>query len=157
MLCAGPIEGALHLAPADIITELNDLLAEVSQAIFDTNGTLDKFTGDGLMAFWGAPLEQPDHALRACGVGHEERHDYTAIGDTVNLAARLEAATKDAGCAVLVSGATRALLGGDTSILGELPRHGEITVKGRAEAVEAYILAPAQLPPTGTSSLTPAA
>ena len=184
------------LAPEDIITQLNDLLAEVSQAIFDTDGTLDKFTGDGLMAFWGAPSAQPDHAMRACtcarvmlervdacnerralagkppfyigigvhsgravvgNVGHEERHDYTAIGDTVNLAARLEAATKDAGCGALISGATHMLLGTDLASLGDLPRHGELTVKGRAEAVEAYVLAPAQKPPAATPDLHSAA
>ncbi|MCW2924940.1 MAG: adenylate cyclase, partial [Thermoleophilia bacterium] len=137
-----------HLQPTEIVTQLNELLGACTEAIFTTGGTLDKFTGDGLMAFWGAPVRQADHAARAChaaldmldriaqlneerapgtprlyigvgvhtgtalvgNIGHSERLDYTAIGDTVNVAARLEAATKEAGCDALASASTLALL-----------------------------------------------
>lgn len=49
----------------EVITELNVLLTELSLSVMSTGGTLDKFTGDGLMAFWGAPVPVEDHADRA--------------------------------------------------------------------------------------------
>ncbi|MCW2925636.1 MAG: hypothetical protein JWM98_3040, partial [Thermoleophilia bacterium] len=66
--------------------------------------------------------------------------DYTAIGDTVNVAARLEAATKEAGCDALASASTLALLADDPELRG-LERVGDITVKGRRAPVDAYRLA----------------
>jgi class 3 adenylate cyclase len=167
-----------RLGPQQVITELNELMTELTQSIFASGGTLDKFTGDGLMAFWGAPVEMSDHADRACltaldmldrldglnarrrtankpalylgigvhsgsalvgNVGHVDRLDYTAIGDTVNLAARLEAATKDAACSALVSQDTFALL--QDEAFGPMECLGELHVKGREEPVEAYVLA----------------
>jgi class 3 adenylate cyclase len=110
-------------------TYLNDLLACVGPAIEQTGGTIDKYMGDGLMAFWGAPEPTPDHARAAClgalalahqveafnrarraagldacrmrvglhtgtvlvgNVGFAGRVDYTAIGEAVNVASRLE-------------------------------------------------------------------
>lgn len=162
-----------HLPPTQIVVELNGLLGELSDCVFETGGTLDKFTGDGLMAFWGAPLEQPDHARRACdtammmverlaafneqmgcdfkigigihsgaavvgNIGHGERHDYTAIGDTVNLSARIEAATKDHDAALLVSQHTYAALAEDTR--ERFHDVGAIAVKGRAQLVRVHRL-----------------
>lgn len=163
----------------EIITELNVLLSELSAAVMETEGTLDKFTGDGLMAFWGAPLPHEDHAARACeaaldmlerldavnarrveagqepfaigvgvhsgqavvgNVGHEKRLDYTAIGDTVNLAARLEAATKDIGSVLLVSSETAALL--PPALRARSMRIGDVQVKGRRRPVEVWALQP---------------
>ena len=167
-----------NLTPTHLITELNVLMTELAEAVFSTEGTLDKFTGDGLMAFWGAPLSQPNHAARAVNttlemlerveqlnerskagghtlhigvgihtglavvgnVGHVDRLDYTAIGDTVNVAARLESATKDSGCSALISGDTFAQLH-DLYTLGPLEPLGGIEVKGRREPVDTYILA----------------
>jgi class 3 adenylate cyclase len=164
-----------NVEPEEVITQLNALLRGLSGAVMECNGTLDKYTGDGLMAFWGAPLDQPDHARLACNaamdmlgkldecnaaraadglppfaigigvhsgpavvgnIGHEDRLDYTAIGDTVNLSARLEAATKETGSVILISSTT----------LEALPnRHqrlctsvGSIRVKGRVQPVEVY-------------------
>lgn len=110
-------------------TYLNDLLGRVGPAIEATGGTIDKYMGDGLMAFWGAPEPTPDHARAAClgalamareveafngarrssglhacrmrvglhtgtvlvgNVGFAGRVDYTAIGEAVNVASRLE-------------------------------------------------------------------
>jgi class 3 adenylate cyclase len=159
--------------PEVVIAELNSLLGALSDAVMEHGGTLDKYTGDGLMAFWGAPLDQPTHAelatsaalamLRALGacnehraaidlppfaigvgvhsgravvgnVGSERRLDYTAIGDTVNLAARLEAATKDAGSPVLLSSSTHAGLYGE--LAARFESAGSITVKGRIQPVD---------------------
>ncbi len=137
---------------SEVIAELNLLLGELSASVTSTGGTLDKFTGDGLMAFWGAPVAMADHANRAVraaldmlerldrvndrrsddgqgpfaigvavhsgvavvgGVGNERRLDYTAIGDTVNVAARLEASARDQDAPLIVSSATVDLLDGE--------------------------------------------
>lgn len=109
---------------ADIAAYLNDLFARVGPVIEANGGVIDKYTGDGLLAFWGAPDAQPDHTLRACraaaeiarvvsdtaepgaprvriglhtgpaivgNIGFTGRIDYTLIGDTVNVAERVEA------------------------------------------------------------------
>jgi class 3 adenylate cyclase len=163
--------------PAAVLADLNELLGVLAQCVFETEGTLDKFTGDGLMAFWGAPVAQPDHVDRAVraalrfeavlrelnerraasgerpfrigvgihsgdaivgNVGHEDRHDYTAIGDTVNVAARLEAASKQLGAPIVVSREAHAQL---SDALGEQARAaGEISVKGRATVLEVFVL-----------------
>lgn len=177
-----------ELAPQVVVTQLNRLLSVLTACVFETGGTLDKFTGDGLMAFWGAPLDQPNHADRATetaaameaalaafnaelggdyefrigigvhsgpavvgNIGHEQRHDYTAIGDTVNLSARLEAATKDLGVGTLVSEATH----GELSPLLQarfVAVDGEISVKGRRQPVQVYSLAAVEPHPARVES-----
>ena len=121
------------LAPEEMVRLLNAYLSEMTDIILDAGGTLDKYEGDAIVAFWNAPLDEPDHALKACRAalecqrrlkelrpeflkryGHEitmriglnsgpavvgnmgssRRFDYTAMGDTINLAARLESACK---------------------------------------------------------------
>jgi len=54
------------LTPDDLLVKISTYLEEVSLAISEAGGTVDKFIGDGIMAFWGAPVQQPDHVLRAC-------------------------------------------------------------------------------------------
>jgi class 3 adenylate cyclase len=166
--------------PTYIVERLNQLLTTLTDCVFATEGTLDKFTGDGLMAFWGAPLEQSDHAARAhrsaClmlealanynagrpaaeqfrlgigvhsgsavvgNVGHDRRHDYTAIGDTVNLTARVEAATKDLAVQLLISRATYDLL--PQELAAGVVSSGSITVKGRKAPVEVFRPTPDEL------------
>jgi adenylate cyclase len=162
--------------PELVIETLNEYMSAMVGTVFDHGGTLDKFIGDGLMAFFGAPLPDPDHARHACAcatamvqrldalnagweaagkarlaigigvhTGHavvgfvgdpERRLDYTAIGDTVNVASRLEGLTKEAGVVILASAATiRAA--GDGIPARSL---GKRTVKGRAEPIEVYAL-----------------
>jgi class 3 adenylate cyclase len=163
----------------EVITELNVLLTELSASVMGTGGTLDKFTGDGLMAFWGAPLPIDDHADRACAaaldmlqrldrvnelrasqgeapfaigvgvhsgpavignVGHERRLDYTAIGDTVNTTARLEAATKEIGAVLVASRSTVDRLGPELRERAMLV--GDVMMKGKSRPVEAWALQP---------------
>jgi adenylate cyclase len=52
--------------PDDLLAQMSVYFEQVTRAISDEQGTVDKFIGDGIMAFWGAPLEMPDHVLRAC-------------------------------------------------------------------------------------------
>ncbi len=133
------------LTPEGLVNLLNDFLSEMTEIILSTGGTLDKYEGDAIISFWNAPLDQPDHAVRACraalecqkrlaelrpvflkNYGHElfmrigvnsgpavvgnmgshRRFDYTAMGDTVNLASRLEGACKQYGIPILVGEST---------------------------------------------------
>jgi class 3 adenylate cyclase/ABC-type nitrate/sulfonate/bicarbonate transport system substrate-binding protein/HAMP domain-containing protein len=57
---------AEQMAPNDLLSQLSVYFEAVSQAIAQEHGTVDKFIGDGVMAFWGAPAHRPDHTLRAC-------------------------------------------------------------------------------------------
>ena len=163
-----------HAAPEEMVAELNDYFSQMVEVVTDHGGTLDKFLGDGMMAIFGAPVDQPDHAEQACraalemldrldalnqaraaagknelriGIGIHTgqavvgnigsplfRVDFTAIGDTVNLASRLEGATKDAGCPVLVSAETRQAVGEALSFTAR----GSIVVKGRTAATELF-------------------
>jgi adenylate cyclase len=144
--------GFAELRPAEqVIEALNLFLQEMSEAVRDHGGTLLAYRGDGLLAAFGAPLEQVDHADRAVdavremagprlalfnewvranglgdgfrigigvnsgvvmsgNVGSDWRVEYTAIGDTVNTASRLEGMTKDLPFQVLISDTTRAML-----------------------------------------------
>jgi adenylate cyclase len=151
-------------APDDVVALLNRYFTSQVEIIFRHGGTLDKFIGDGIMAFWGAPTACPDHAARAVTaalemsaalealrgelgalgadldigiglhtgnavvgfIGSDERLDYTAIGDTVNCASRIESATKGI-ARILVSKTTRDAAGEAF----EWRDHGLHRVKGR--------------------------
>jgi len=152
-------------SPEHIISLLNRYFDEMTAAVHEHHGTIDKFIGDGLMAFFGAPkpLERPAAAAFEAArdmlrrlevlnarleregvepirigvglhvgeaivghVGSESRHEYTAIGDTVNVASRLEGLTKELGCPVVMSANVADELEGDL----QLVRLGAQPIKG---------------------------
>ena len=141
----------------------------VANCIHKTDGTVVKFIGDAIFAFWNAPEVQIDHAARACkaallfrdqskipvrgrnlltriglhtgeanvgNFGSEDRIDYTAIGESVNLASRLEGLNKHLGTDCLISGATMTEIG-EGFVTRKL---GEFQLKGFAGFVEVYEL-----------------
>ncbi len=159
-----------HASPGEVLELLNDFHSRMVKVIFAHEGTLDKYIGDGLMAYFGAPVKQPDHAERALrcaqamqaavrelnarraaeakpslqlsigvhtgsavvgGMGAANRREFTAVGDTVNVASRIENLTREYGDGLLVSAATARLVD---------PSHGlrliaEVHLKGRTETV----------------------
>ena len=163
------------IPPEQLVGLLNEYLSSMTQIIFKNNGTLDKYDGDAVMAFWGAPIPQHDHALRAClsalqmqqalaqirkvwreqnrplfrarigintgemivgNTGGTGRFDYTVIGDSVNLASRLEGANKQYKTSIMVSQQTYDLV--KDKILGrELDL---MSVKGRLEPLKTFEL-----------------
>lgn len=153
--------------PADLVTLLNKYLEAMTEVILDQRGTLDKYVGDAIMAFWGAPTETDSPAIRACrsalrcqkkldemkfpthariglntgpavvgNVGSSQRFDYTAIGDNVNLASRLEGANKVYGTRILASETTY-LAAREAFLFREIDR---IRVKGKHKPVSIYEL-----------------
>lgn len=157
--------------PQRIVELLNRYFSLQVEVIFRHGGTLDKFIGDAIMAFWGAPLDDPEHARHAVEaalemtrvlehfkrelgdvgqdfdvgigvhsgtavvgfIGAEQKLDYTAIGDTVNLSSRIEGLTKGV-ARILVSQATREACGQAF----EFKAHGSYKVKGRNAEVALY-------------------
>jgi adenylate cyclase len=162
--------------PQQVVALLNRYFDRQVEVVFRHGGTLDKFIGDCIMAFWGAPLADPAHAGHAVAaalemqenllnfrheliaensdmadfdvgigvhtgpavvgfIGARRKLDYTAIGDTVNLASRIEGLTKGV-ARVLVSRETVLACGQSASIDFEL--RGAYPVKGRSAEVELY-------------------
>jgi len=173
-----------RLAPEAAVEVLDAYLGAMSDCILAHGGTLSKYIGDGIMAFWNAPADCPDHParaaraalamiraqegikerLRAAGrpafdigvglhvgeaivgtVGSEQRLDYTAIGDTVNLASRVEGLTKDFRVRICVTGDFAGRAGHGRFEFREL---GRVQVKGRSAGVEILELA-AERPAAG--------
>lgn len=163
------------LGPAGLVALLNEYLTEMTDLILDSGGTLDKYEGDAMIAFWNAPLDLPDHALRAArtalacrarlaeigpelekkfgrrisariglntgpaivgNMGSARRFDYTAIGDTINLAARLESAGKQYGLNLLAGEAT-VEKAGDALVVREVDL---VRVVGKTKPVRIYEL-----------------
>jgi adenylate cyclase len=158
------------LAPRAVVAVLGKYFDAMSTVIYRHSGTVDKYIGDGIMAFWGAPLPDDRHAERALqaaidmqdqfgklarrlerkgapvmsmrigihtgnvivgNVGSRARFAYTAIGDAVNLASRLEGANKAYGTSILLSEATVLHLKDRVS----LRPVDSVMVKGRTDAV----------------------
>jgi adenylate cyclase len=166
--------------PEEVVALLNEYFKEMAEIIFKWDGTLDKFVGDEIMALWGAPIEQPNHAelaLRCAvemsstlnelqrswkGKGSEildvgiginsgeviignigapgKKMDYTAIGDHVNLAARVEKLTRQYGSRILITENTFAHIepliqkGAFGHI--EIKELGSVKVKGKENEVK---------------------
>jgi adenylate cyclase len=162
------------LACEDVVALLNECHARMVEQIFAFGGTLDKFIGDGIMAYFGAPVAQADHAERAvrCAlamqegmralndervargapplrlgiglhsgpvvvgdIGSPQRREYTAIGDAVNVASRIEQLTKVHGVPILVSEETRRNVGDGIAFASV----GATQVKGRAQPVDCWV------------------
>jgi len=155
---------------------LNDYLTDMTRIVFRNKGTLDKYIGDAVMAFWGAPFEEPGHAEKACraalemiervrelqkqwqeqgkpkldiglginsgvasvgNMGSSLRYGYTAMGDAVNLASRLEGLNKEYGTHIIVSDTTFQQAQLPDLLFRELDL---IRVKGKTEPVTIYEL-----------------
>jgi class 3 adenylate cyclase len=133
------------LRPSELTAQLSEYLNAATEVIMAEHGTVDKYIGDAVMAFWGAPLAMADHAAAACraalrvqkkinalnkrwveegrpvfitrigintgeaivgNMGSEQRLNYTVIGDSVNLASRLEGTNKNYKTRIIISEST---------------------------------------------------
>lgn len=164
-----------HLKPNDLIQQLSDYFEAMTQIVLDQGGNVDKYIGDAIMGFWGAPEPNARHASDAChaalkmqrvlrtknadwinlglpafttrigihtgnvivgNIGSQLRMNYTAIGDDVNLASRLEGLNKHYGTEILISGDTYFKVSADF-----LARPlGKVAVKGKEIYVPIYEL-----------------
>jgi adenylate cyclase len=152
----------------EVVAMLNRLFERIVPIIHAHGGHVDKYVGDGLLAVFGAPRRQDEHADRALAasreiaaaveeefedqltigvglnsglvvagnVGGAGRLEFSVIGDTVNVAARVEAATRQTGDTVLVSEHTRALLSEDRA--ESLEERPAIPLKGRTRTVALF-------------------
>ena len=170
-----------RMSAHELTTFINSLLTPLSAIILEQRGTIDKYMGDAIMAFWNAPLDDPDHATHACraalrmtaamdglnrtwkaaaaaagrefqrvsigigintgeccvgNLGSEQRFDYSAIGDDVNVASRHEGLCKFYGVPIVVGEATVRRMK-DPPALFELDL---IRVKGRSQPARVFTL-----------------
>jgi adenylate cyclase len=173
------ISESFKLDPQGLTHLMNRLLTPMSNAIQARNGTIDKYMGDAIMAFWNAPLDDPNHEANACdaaldmlerleslnaerkqeaeasdkpfipikigigintgrvavgNMGSDMRFQYTVLGDSVNLASRIEGQTKSYGVPILI-GARTAEAVKDKFAIVEIDF---ITVKGKSEPEVVY-------------------
>jgi class 3 adenylate cyclase len=157
--------------PEVLVRVLNHYLAAAAEAVLREEGTIDKFLGDGLMAWFNAPMPQPDHTLRAVRaalgirlaveqvqaklprqfhlsfgvgmhygeailglVGTQNRLDYTAIGDSVNMAKRLQEHSSEG--QILLTQAVVSRIRGQADLMPI----GSLQIKGRDDPVEVFEL-----------------
>ena len=168
--------------PQGLTALMNRFLTPLTNAILDRKGTIDKYMGDAIMAFWNAPLEDTEHQLNACeaaldmleridelnrereieaedgghtyipinvgvglntgtcvvgNMGSNLRFDYSVLGDSVNLASRLEGQSKDYGFPIIIGSKTAMAVKEKFAIL-ELDF---IMVKGKTEPEVIYAIA----------------
>ncbi len=165
------------LEPEQVTQFLNDYFEKMVEIVFDNGGTVDKFVGDGIMAVFNWPIEQPDHARCAArtalqmqdqvaaaqtqwqrtgfanlqigigihsgpavlgNIGSKRRMEQTAIGDTVNVASRLESLTKQIATprGILISATTAQAIGDDFALLPA----GETEIRGRQKNIALFAL-----------------
>ena len=167
--------------PQGLTRLMNRLLSPLSHEIVATNGTIDKYIGDSIMAFWNAPLDDAEHAANSCAaalgmagavkklneerraeagnpgddflelkigvgintgqgvvgnMGSDIRFDYTVLGDSVNLASRVEGQTKAYGVTTIIGSRTNELASDRYATL-LLDR---VAVKGKTEPEKIYAL-----------------
>ncbi len=168
--------------PQGLTRLMNHFLTALSKSILDRDGTIDKYMGDAIMAFWNAPVDLKDHALRACyaavdmiqrvdelnatsreeanadsdephheikigigintgecvvgNMGSDMRFDYTALGDTVNLASRLEGQSKPYGVPIILGDNTASVVSPTVATL----EIDQIRVKGKLEPERIHAL-----------------
>jgi adenylate cyclase len=167
--------------PQGLTLLMNRLLTPLTNVIIERKGTIDKYMGDAIMAFWNAPLDDPAHEANACeaalrmiraldGLNEERKREadaagrpfipmkvgiglntgpcvvgnmgsdlhfnYSALGDTVNLASRLEGQSKNYGVPIVIGSATAAAVRGEYAVL-ELDR---LQVKGKTEPETIYTM-----------------
>lgn len=166
---------AESMPPEKVVTFLNEYFKKMLDIIFKHNGMLDKLIGDGIMAEFGVPLEDPQQERNAVltafemqeaikllnekwksegkpavevgigihtgeaivgSVGSETRMEYTAIGDTVNIASRLEHVTKEKNVQIVVSESTY------RALYNEFPSKnlGALTLPGKEQPINAYAI-----------------
>ena len=168
------------IEPQRMLGMLNTLFGALGKRILDQYGTIDKFVGDAIMAFWNAPVDIEDHARRACvatlgmrqtlaelnannafglkgseagidelvvgmgiatgealvgNMGLETRFDYSAVGNTVNVASRVEGASKEVGYDIVVVNATRDAVP-DFAFL----EAGSLVLKGKSQREPIHLL-----------------
>ena len=170
-----PISEQYKDNPAELTKLINRFLTRMTNVIIANGGTVDKFMGDCIMAFWNAPLKTKDHQMLAVltasqmqselamlneqltaeslpnikigiginsgealvgNMGSDQRFDYSVIGDPVNLAARLESASKTLGHTLIVGEDTKKVI--DDKFPFKFV--DSITVKGKTEPVNVYTL-----------------
>lgn len=170
----GYTQAASNLNLNGIANLTRDFLETLTQPVLHWRGTLDKYTGDGMVAFWGAPLPTEDHADLAVSaaldifhkvamlsemrvaqglsavrvrigiesgealvgdLGSSFRSTYTAVGDCINFASRLESLAREIGVPLVIGSATQALLTQHAT-----QSLGKITIRGTTTEIEVFTL-----------------
>ena len=164
-----------RLEPEELVHLLNEYLTEMTSIITKDQGLVDKFMGDAIMAFWGAPMDHPIHAETACesslemidklkalqkkwkeeripsfeigiglntgdaivgNMGSSSRFDYTAMGDNVNLASRMEGLNKIYGTHIIITQNTYTIVKDKF----EVRKLDAVKVKGKKKPILIYEL-----------------
>ena len=170
-----PLSEKYKSNPAELTKVINRFLTPMTDIIMKNNGTIDKYMGDCIMAFWNAPIDTANHKELAinsalqmidklkylnnmngfgdnnvinigigintgkCIVGNmgsQQRFDYSVIGDSVNLASRLEGVSKNYDATLVVGEDTYK----DISTLYNFKKLDEVTVKGKSNKVTIYTI-----------------
>lgn len=170
-----------RLSPEKLTALLNEILTLLTEILFKYGGTVDKYIGDAVMAFFNAPLDQPDHAFLACqaalemaekveqkkedlqsrygvdirmgiglntgeahvgNLGSNQRFNYSALGDAVNIAARVESATKEFEASVLVTQSTLDAIRKTKKATPRFQSVGLVPLKGKSQSLELFKLGP---------------